>query len=187
MVKASRRELVAVSPTAEPGRLEREIARLTGGRGCDDIVVVAPSLAAIEQAVPYLAADGMLVLFAGFPAGSRANLPLDRVALYGAQITGTSGSTVADELSMLTRVEAGWLSPGRSLAAIGGLRAARAGLQAVIDQTYPGKVVIFPQLLDLPLLGLPELQTTLPDVSARLGPGQSWTAAAEQALFEHFL
>jgi threonine dehydrogenase-like Zn-dependent dehydrogenase len=167
--------------------LEQEIARLTGGRGCDDIVTVAPTLVAIEQSVPFLAADGMLVLFAGFPAGSRADLPLDGVALSGAQITGTSGSTVADEVATMAKVASGQLSPARSLVAIGGLRAARAGLQAVIEQTYPGKVVIFPQLLDLPLLALSELPTALPDVATRLGPDQTWTLAAEQALFEHFL
>ncbi|MFN8457194.1 MAG: alcohol dehydrogenase catalytic domain-containing protein [Anaerolineae bacterium] len=187
LAKASGRELVLVSPTAEPGRLEREIARLTGGRGCDDIVAVAPTLAAIEQAVPFLAADGMLILFAGFPAGSRADLPLDRVALSGAQITGTSGSTVTDEVGTMAKVVSGQLSPARSLVAIGGLRAARAGLQAVMEQTYPGKIVIFPQLLDLPLLGLPELHMTLPAVAAQLGPNQTWAPAAERVLFDHFL
>jgi threonine dehydrogenase-like Zn-dependent dehydrogenase len=187
LAEAAGRELVLVSPSAEPGRLEREIARLTGAGGCDDIVVVAPSLAAIEHSAPFLAADGMLVLFAGFPSGSRADLPLDRVALSGAQITGTSGSTVADEITTMAKVASGQLAPARSLVAIGGLRAAKVGLQAVMEQTYPGKVVIFPQLLDLPLLGLPELHTTLPAVAAQLGSNQTWTLAAEQALFEHFM
>ena len=74
-------ELVAVSPAAEPGRLEREVDRLTGGRGCDDVVVVVPDAGVIAQAASYLAPDGMLVVFAGLPVGSKAPLPLDRVAL----------------------------------------------------------------------------------------------------------
>ncbi len=177
-------ELVAVSPAAEPGRLEREVERLTGGRGCDDVVVVVPDAGVIAQAASYLAPDGMLVVFAGLPVGSKAPLPLDRVALHGAQFTGTSGSTVADELAVLDKITAGALSPARSLAAIGGMRAMAAGIQAVMDHTYPGKIVIFPQLVDLPLLALSELHASLPRVAACLDPGNTWSVAAEQALFE---
>lgn len=180
-------ELVAVSPVAEPDRLRREVDRLTGDRGCDDVVVVVPDAGVIAQAASYLAPDGMLVVFAGLPAGSKAPLALDRVALYGAQFTGTSGSTVADELAVLGKITAGVLSPARSLAAIGGMRAMAAGIQAVMDHTYPGKIVIFPQLVDLPLLALSELQASLPDVAACLGPGDTWSIAAEKALFEGWL
>ncbi len=180
-------ELVAISPAAEPGRLEREVDRLTRGRGCDDVVVIVPDTDVIAQAASYLAPDGMLVVFAGLPVGSKAPLPLDRVALYGAQFTGTSGSTVADELAVLDKITAGVLSPARSLAAIGGMRAMAAGIEAVIQHRYPGKIVIFPQLVDLPLLALSELQASLPDVAACLGPGGTWSVAAEETLFEGWL
>jgi threonine dehydrogenase-like Zn-dependent dehydrogenase len=181
---AAGRELVAVSPAAEPGRLEREIDRLTGGRGCDDVVVVVPDAAVIAQAARHMAPDGMLVVFAGLPVGSKAPLPLDWVALHGAQFTGTSGSTLADELDLLGKVGAGILSPSGALAAIGGMRAMAAGVEAVMTHVYPGKVVIFPQLVDLSLLALPELHAGLPSVAVHLGPGDTWTAAAERALFE---
>ncbi len=179
-------ELVAISPVAEPGRLEADIERLTAGRGCDDIVVVVPNTAAVESALPYLAVDGMLVMFAGVPADHPVALPLDGVALHQAQFTGTSGSKVADQQRIIQKTQAGLLSPARAVAAIGGMRAMNQGLQAVLEQTYPGKVVIYPQLLDLPLVSLPELETTLPSVYAHLGPGTSWTMQAEQALFEHY-
>ena len=165
-------ELVAVSPAAEPGRLEREVDRLTGGRGCDDVVVVVPNADVIAQAASYLAPDGMLVVFAGLPVGSKAPLPLDRVALHGAQFTGTSGSTVADELAVLDKITAGVLSPARSLAAIGGMRAMAAGIEAVMQHRYPGKIVIFPQLVDLPLLALSELHAKLPQVHAASAPAR---------------
>ena len=187
LAKAHGHELVAVSPQAEPDRLGQEIDRLTGGRGCDDVVVVVPDAQAVEQALSYLAEDGLLVLFAGVRAGNRVELPLDRVALHNAQFTGTSGSTVADELRVLEKIRAGLLSPARSLAAIGGMQAVVDGLGAVIDRAYPGKIVIFPQLVDLPLLSLGELRTHLPQVYARLGPGETWTVRAEVALFEHYL
>lgn len=180
-------ELIAFSPEAEPDRLERELERLAGGRGCDDIVVVVPNAAVIDQVAPYLARDGMLVLFAGVRAGQTASLPLDRVALHGAQFTGTSGSKLADQLALVAKIQAGKASPGRAVAAIGGLKALGQGLAAVIEQRFPGKVIIFPQLLDLPLLSLAELETVLPAVYARLGPGQNWTQPAEQVLFEHYL
>jgi L-sorbose 1-phosphate reductase len=187
LAQAAGRELVAVSPAAQPGRLECEIDRLSGGRGCDDVVVVPPDAAAIAECASYLAPDGMLVVFAGLPAGATAPLPLDRTALHGAQFTGASGSTVADELTVLDKITAGTLSPARSLAAIGGMGAMAAGVLAVMERTYPGKIVIFPQLVDMPLLSLAQLRTALPEVYASLGPNETWTAAAEQALFERCL
>jgi threonine dehydrogenase-like Zn-dependent dehydrogenase len=179
-------ELVAVSPEAEPERLDREIERLTGGRGCDDIVVVAPSPAAVNVAVPYLAMDGLLVVFAGAPAGAPIHLPLDWAARHGAQFTGTSGSSVEDQLNVIKKIQQGALSVVQIVAAVGGLNALRQGLQAVMEQTYPGKIVIYPHLVDLPLLSLTQLKSVLPEVYAQLGAGETWTNAAEQALFEAY-
>ncbi len=63
------------------------------------------------------------------------------------------------------------------------MRAAKDGLQALIDGSYSGKVLIFPQIHDLPLMGLHELKEKLPDVAVKLGPGDTWNDEAEQALF----
>ncbi|MCB0235803.1 MAG: alcohol dehydrogenase, partial [Anaerolineae bacterium] len=172
--------------TAEPGRLSDEVNRLTGGRGCDDVVVVVPSAAAVGDAVPFLADDGLLMVFAGVPAGNRVALPLDRAARRGAQFTGTSGSTVADQLRVLEKIQDGALTAAQTVAAVGGMRAMKDGLQAVIEQRYPGKVMIYPQLVDLPLLSLPELELALPDVYSELAAGPVWTARAEQTLIEHY-
>ena len=180
-------ELLAFSPTAEPERLSREVERLTGGRGCDDIVVVVPNPAAIGQTLPYLAKDGMLVVFAGITAGPQIDLPLDWVSLHGAQFTGTSGSVVADQLRVLDKLRQGTLHVAQTVAAVGGLRALRQGVQAVMEQTYPGKIIIFPQLTDLPLMSLSDLKTALPPVYEQLGPGETWTIEAERALFENYL
>jgi hypothetical protein len=56
----------------------------------------------------------------------------------------------------------------------------------MMEGRYPGKVVVFPQLTGLPLLGLSQLEEKLPDVAAHLGPGNVWTTAAEKALIERF-
>ncbi len=165
------RELVAFSPVDEPDRLASEVNRLTGGRGCDDVVVVVPSAAAVAEALPFLACDGLLMVFAGVPAGNRVALPLHQVALHGAQFTGTSGSTVADQLRVLEKIQNKTLTAAQTVAAVGGMSAMNDGLRAVMEQRYPGKVMIYPQLPDLPLLGLPELQAALPDVYRQLDPG----------------
>jgi hypothetical protein len=66
------------------------------------------------------------------------------------------------------------------VAAIGSLTAARAGLQAVKDQTLAGKVVIYPNIKDMPLTPLAELKEKLPTVYARLKEGREWTNEAEE-------
>jgi hypothetical protein len=65
------------------------------------------------------------------------------------------------------------------VAAVGSLSAARDGLQALKDTVYPGKVVIWPQIKDMPLTSLPELKDRLPTVYARLKDGREWTVEAE--------
>ncbi len=179
-------ELVAFSPSAQPARLAQEIERLGSGRGCDDIVVVVPDPAAVAAALPHLAHDGLLVVFAGVPAGPQLHLPLDWTALYGAQFTGSSGSGVTDQLRVLEKIERGMLDAAQTVAAVGGLAALQRCVQAVMEQRYAGKVLIFPQLVDLPLYSLAELADMLPAVYGRLGAGERWTAAAEQALFSAY-
>jgi threonine dehydrogenase-like Zn-dependent dehydrogenase len=155
----------------------------TGGRGADDVVVTAPSAAAVMDAAKLMAPDGMLVLFAGVPVGTRATLDLSPVFMHGAQYTGTSGSRIADQELVVEKTLAGQLAPGRSLAAVGGIEAARDGLQAMIDGRFPGKIVIFPQLQGLPLTSLEDLADRDPELAATLGEGGTWTREAEAILF----
>ena len=187
LAQARGKEFFALNPEAEPQRFAGLCRELTGGRGFDDIVVVAADLALMQQAVDSLAPDGMLALFAGLPLGSMLPLPVDNVARFGAQFTGTSGSSLADQQRVVARTLAGELAPAHSVAAIGGLEAAAQGLQAVAERRFAGKIVLFPHLRDLPLLGLDELAEALPGVHVCLGPRGTWCAAAEQALFEHYL
>jgi hypothetical protein len=128
----------------------------------------------------------MLVLFAGLPVGTRASLDLSPVFLEGAQYTGTSGSRIADQALVVEKTLGGLLSPGRSLAAVGGIEAAKDGLQAMIDGRFPGKIVIFPQLRGLPLTSLDDLAASDPEIAAALGEGGTWTREAEATLFARY-
>jgi len=47
-------------------------------------------------------------------------------------------------------------------------------------------VVIFPQIHDLPLTSLKELEQRLPEVASKLGEDRMWTTDAEEALIEKF-
>jgi L-sorbose 1-phosphate reductase len=81
---------------------------------------------------------------------------------------------------MLYQAESGELSPNRSVAAIGSLEAAKDGLQSVLDTSFPGKVVIFPQIKDFPLTALPDMKDRLPSVYEKLKDGHEWTVEAEE-------
>jgi L-sorbose 1-phosphate reductase len=64
------------------------------------------------------------------------------------------------------------------------LETAAEAIESVIEGKYPGKVVIFPQIHNLPLMGLKELKERLPEVAAKLGDDNMWTNEAEEVLIE---
>jgi threonine dehydrogenase-like Zn-dependent dehydrogenase len=180
------KRLILVNPQAAGVSLRDLVMRETARAGADDVIVSVPSAALIAEAATLLAPDGMLVLFAGVPNGTLAPLDLSAVYLHNAQFTGTSGSALEDQATVIRKTVAHELSPNRSVAAIGGMEAAREGIRAMMEGRYPGKIVIFPQISGLPLLSLAELKQEYPEIAARLGPGDVWTPAAEQALIERF-
>jgi threonine dehydrogenase-like Zn-dependent dehydrogenase len=149
-------------------------------RGFDDIIVLAPIPAVISDAATYLAPRGVMNVFAGVGRGTMADLDLSDAYLKDTRVIGQSASTIDDLRLMLTHAESGQLSPNRSVAAIGSLSAARDGLTAVQDADFPGKVVIYPQIKEMPLTALSALKDKLPTVYARLKDGREWTDEAEQ-------
>ena len=159
----------------------------TAGRGADDVIVTAPTTAAVISAAALMARDGMLVLFAGLPVGTRASLDLSPVYLHGAQYTGTSGSRIADQELVVRKTNLGQLAPGRAVAAVGGMEAAPDGLRALMEGRFAGKIVIFPQLRGLPLTSLEDLAARDSEFAAALGEGGTWSTAAESVLFARYL
>jgi threonine dehydrogenase-like Zn-dependent dehydrogenase len=180
------RRLLFYNPASAADSLYDYVMQATGQEGADDVVVSVPVAALMAEAATTLKPDGMLVLFAGVPNGTMGPLNLSNVYLHNGQYTGTSGLTIDDQAAVMERALQGALSPGRSVAAIGGLEAAREAMVAVMEGRYPGKIVIFPQIRGLPLMGLDELAEKLPEVAAKLGQGNVWTNAAEEVLLEKY-
>ena len=178
------RKLLFFNPKMSKQSFHDFVMEATDNQGADDVVVSVPVAALMEEGDTVMKPDGMMVLFAGVPNGTMGVVNLSNVYLSNAQYTGTSGLTIDDQASVMQRRVAGTLSPGRSVAAIGGLETAAQAIESVIEGKYPGKVVIFPQIRNLPLMGLKELEERLPDVAEKLGEDLMWTNEAEEALIE---
>jgi threonine dehydrogenase-like Zn-dependent dehydrogenase len=180
------KRLIPFNPAQADESLHDLVMRETGGRGADDVVVCVPVAPLMASSAEVMAPDGMLVLFAGVPNGTMAPLDMSVIYLHNAQYTGTSGSTMDDQRMVVRKTLAGDLSPNRSVAAIGGIEAAQDSVQAMLDGSYPGKIVVFPQVTGVPLTGVSELRETMPHIAQHLGPGDVWTYEAEQALIEDY-
>jgi len=158
-----------------------EIERLAGERGFDDIVVLAPSARAVEEACSYLGQGAVMNMFAGVPRGTFAQVNLGELLAHRARIVGSSGSSIEDLEYTLRKAERGELRPNGSVAAVAGIEGVWDGVQAVAQGRFPGKVVIYPQLKGLGLTLLEKLDRVLPQVAEKLQDG-GWTREAEEEL-----
>ena len=134
-----------------------------------------------------IAKTGVMNIFAGVPRGTVAQLDLNNVCFRRIRHIGHSGLTTEDMRTALGLVESGALSPNRLVSAIGSIEAAKDGWQAVADATFPGKVVIYLHLKDLPLTPIADVKKKLPSVHAKLRDGRVWTREAEEELLRVML
>jgi len=179
--------LLTFNPMEHKDTLPEFVRAQSQGQGADDVVVCVPNANIMAESASFMKPDGMLVLFAGVPNGTLAPVDFSSVYLENAQYTGTSGLTIEDQTTVMENALQGNIAPAVCVAAIGGMKVAKLGIEAMMDSHYPGKILIFPQLEDLPLMGLDELAEKLPEVSKKLGAGNTWTVEAEKALFEAFI
>jgi len=186
LAKKQGRTVLFFNPTTAKQSFHDFVMEATSNQGADDVVVSVPIAGLMEEGASVMKPDGMLVAFAGVPIGTLGKVNLSDVYLFNAQYTGTSGLTIDDQATVMDRRVAGTLSPGRSVAAIGGLETAAEAIQSVMDGKYPGKVVVFPQIRNLPLMSLKEVEEKLPEVAEKLGEDLMWTNEAEEALIEKF-
>jgi L-sorbose 1-phosphate reductase len=152
--------------------------------GFDDVVGLVPVPAIITDASRWLGKDGVYNIFAGVKVGTIAELPLEPIVAGKVRVTGSSGSPLAAMRDTLALTEGGRLATALSLAAVGDMASASRGLQALIDNTYAGKVVVFPFADGIGLKSIAEVAKELPDLAARLLDGQYWTNEAEAAFLK---
>ncbi len=145
------------------------------------LTCLVPVPAVLSQAVD-LAGHGAIVnAFAGFPAGTLAELDLQRIIEHHVFLIGTSGSQMADLAKVLHKLESGVLDTSISLDAITGMAGFGDAIRSVIDRTSGGKIMVYPELHDQGLVRLVDLHESLPEVAALMADGR-WTKQAEQAL-----
>ena len=190
LIEAKRRltKVICRTPDGQsPSEFNASLVAATGGAGFDDIVVLAPSAQVVAGSVAMLATHGVMNVFAGLPRGTRAPIDLSGVVRRGIRFTGSSGSAIHDLRNMLDAAESGLLDPNLSVVAVAGLSGAKEGLEGVINRRFPGKCVIYPQILDFPVTTLDDLKDMLPGVFAKLGPHGSWTNEAEAEFLKELL
>jgi threonine dehydrogenase-like Zn-dependent dehydrogenase len=181
--EAHGRTLLVLNPTEfTPEAFEAKLREISGGRGFDDVVALVPVPALVEQAAAYTAPDGLLNIFAGLARGTKCSLTLEDIYLRNMRWIGSSGSKISDMVETLRLAETGELLTANAAAAIGGMNAAAEGMRLVKEQTVPGKIIIYPQIADLPVTRLSDLKDVLPTVAARLRDGKYWTNEAEAEL-----
>jgi threonine dehydrogenase-like Zn-dependent dehydrogenase len=155
-------------------------------KGFDDIIMLVAVPSVIADAYQHLAVGGVMNVFAGVARGTMVSLDLSDVYLKDVRVIGHSASQMSDMQMVLSKLDAGQLSPNRSVAAIGSLNAAKDGLLAVKNTTYAGKVVIYPNIKEMPLTLLDELKDKMPSVYALLDNGE-WTNKAEEEFLKIML
>lgn len=168
-----------------------ELMRLSGGKGYDDVLVMAPVRQLVEQGDAILAKDGCLNFFAG-PNSTDfiAAMNFYNVHYASHHIVGTSGGNTADMVESLRMMETGLLNPSAMVTHIGGLSAVP---QTVIDlPAIPGGKKLMYTHLDLPLTAIADFeklgeQDPLFAELARLVAKHNglWSAEAERYLLSH--
>jgi len=187
MAKAKGVELFTLSPD-QFGSQEEMNAKIRelSPNGYNDVCVLAPVAPLVTQACGFASDNSIVNVFAGIPIGNPAQINLEDLC-RGVKIIGSSGSRISGFRRILESVEKGELNTNMSVAAIGGLNSAREGLEGVRDARFPGKTVIYTQIIELPLMSLEEIPERLPKLKEKLGPQGCWTKDAEAALLEKYV
>lgn len=153
---------------------KQPIETVLAKQGADDILVLAPVAKAAEEALQYLAHEGYLNMFAGFESRDKAWMRLNLNDMhYGAwTLLATSGSPIEALRRALDDAAAERIDPNNSVACIGGLDAAKDAIHHTHVGTYPGRIVIYPQI-EMPLTPVEDLTSD-----------GRWTKETEAALLE---
>lgn len=149
--------------------------------GYTHVSCMVPVPALVSQAIDLAAEDSIVNAFAGIPAGTFGEFDLQGIIERRIFVLGTSGSDVSDMRTVLRKIEEGIIDTTISLYAVTGMAGFVDAINAVMNRTSGGKIMVFPMLHDLGLTPLSEMGEKLPEVAAKLDNGL-WTKAAEEAL-----
>ena len=145
--------------------------------------IMAPVGAVVAQAVKDSAEGALINIFAGIPASVKQEIDLDTYIANRCFMFGTSGSRLSDMKVVLEKVLSGQLNTDRSVDAVSGMAGAIDGIRAVEARSLAGKIIVYPQLKELPLTPLSELAGKYPTVAEKLDAG-IWTKEAEKELLK---
>ena len=145
------------------------------------IALMAPVAVLLAQAIHDAAPGCLINIFAGIPAPTKHEIDLDTYIERHCYMFGTSGSTIRDMKIVLEKVQSGQLNTDCSVDAVSGMAGAKDGIAAVENRTLAGKIIVYPQLHEMPLTALADLTKSYPTVAAKLLAGQ-WTKEAELEL-----
>ncbi|MBR5042713.1 MAG: zinc-binding dehydrogenase [Bacteroidales bacterium] len=165
-----------------------ELRALSGGTGYDEVVVMAPVPAVVEQADDILAFDGCLNFFSG-PSKSPFKAPFNfyNVHYASTHVVGTSGGNKEDMREALEMMGHG-LDPAGIVTHVG-------GLNAVIDTTFnlpsiPGGKKLIYTHIDMPLTAIADFGKMGKPVYDALDAickahNSLWSVEAEEYLLSH--
>lgn len=152
--------------------------------GSTYLVCLVPAPSLVAEAVASASRGAIVNAFAGIPAGTSAEVDLQRIIDQQIFLMGSSGSTLGDMATVLSRIEAG-LDTSISLDAVCGMDGFGEAIDAVMKRISGGKIMVYPRLHRLPLTRLVEMPERFPTVAARMR-GTAWTVEAERELFGLF-
>lgn len=176
--------------TREEGSVEKLMA-LSGGKGYNDVLVMAPVRSVIEQGDSILCKDGCLNFFAGpTDPNFSASLNFYNVHYSFTHIVGTSGGNNDDMRESLDMMSKGLINPTSMITHVG-------GLDSVVEATLHlpeipgGKKLIYTHISmpltaidDFPKLGEKDpFFKDLADITAK--SGGFWSPEAEKYLLAH--
>ena len=172
---------------ASPEEFYAEVRNFCGEEGFDDIVMLVPVIPVLNDAAPFLKEDGLMNIFAGIPAGKEGVLNIKGIVEKGMRFIGSSGSLTSHLRHTLGMVESGKLEPSTALAAIGGMKDLKKGLEAVANAKFPGKTVIFPNCEDMPLTPISDISSLDDSISDILKENSVvYNLEVEKILFNKF-
>ncbi|MFC1765719.1 alcohol dehydrogenase catalytic domain-containing protein [Planctomycetota bacterium] len=143
--------------------------------------IMVPVAPLVSQAIALSTRGTLINVFAGIPAPVKHDLDLDTYINNRCFMFGTSGSRLIDMKIVLDKVTSGQLDTNCSVDAVSGMAGAIEGIRAVENRTLSGKIIVYPDLPEMGLVPLAELEKQRPTVGDNLEQGL-WTKNAESAL-----